>query len=892
MPYQIKCDDLVLYDVRDEDLTLKNPKCKLAVNTVGEASFTILANHPCYNDLKKMISVFEINQNGETIFRGRMTDYSKDFHNKKLVDLEGVMAFFNDSMIRPFVFPDDFLHLTEYKAEAEEGGNVVRFLLRWFIDTHNSQVEPFQRFKLGRVTVSDPNNTIVRSSEDYQKTWDAVKSALFESSLGGYLCIRYEADGNYIDYLADFTDENGERLRNSQKIAYGENLLDIQKDSDATETYSAIIPLGKGEDDTVLTIKWLEDGKITDDIVKVGDTLYSISAVAKYGWIYAPVSETTWEDVTVLENLQVRGLNFLEQNAIKIRETVTITAVDLNLADKEIETFRIYRYIGVESKPHDHTGEYPLSELDIDIENPKNTKITVGESKKVLTDKTNDIAHKLDNIEKHYAKNEVLRNEIINTRTLIEQTDENIKFFVAQDYISQLAFDTYKRTTSAEMALKIGRNDKNEVVGIINFVANQVTIQSDYFTLSANGEVELRKGGVGNLRLSNGELTASDGVCTTTVGANKVRTARKDNYVDRSTVLRDGRFEVYLNSSTDNHPVFGVLYFKGAEYFLMFDKDNGDENGYYPLVAFKPSPTGDVWIPEYSVAYAPDVGRLYMERDDNGGEVLGYKIYYCVSATGTIPDSPEAVYFKDFTGDPSVTHWSEDVSTDEEGWIFWGVSVLYYDAAANQQESRILWDKTNYLYNELSMCDVRIYNGMTGAADHIAVNCYFTVADNEAPDSITLNSHERANLSIQNYAKVQITGNRKIHIVVDSGIEDLEIEYSPDQRVATFRQTKDITYVSIFAEENYYSEVEFVNTSTNAVILQYEATDGRIVTETLSEGEDYKAYIVNDSNVYLYSNNTEIYVSCDATVSYSNSCRSASYTQAPNVTTVTIEGAI
>ena len=29
MPYQIKCDDLVLYDVRDEDLTLKNPKCKL-----------------------------------------------------------------------------------------------------------------------------------------------------------------------------------------------------------------------------------------------------------------------------------------------------------------------------------------------------------------------------------------------------------------------------------------------------------------------------------------------------------------------------------------------------------------------------------------------------------------------------------------------------------------------------------------------------------------------------------------------------------------------------------------------------------------------------------------------------------------------------------------------
>ena len=54
--YQIKCDDYVLYDPRIDELMLLNPKCKLAVNTVGGASFTILAKHPYYDRLKKLNS--------------------------------------------------------------------------------------------------------------------------------------------------------------------------------------------------------------------------------------------------------------------------------------------------------------------------------------------------------------------------------------------------------------------------------------------------------------------------------------------------------------------------------------------------------------------------------------------------------------------------------------------------------------------------------------------------------------------------------------------------------------------------------------------------------------------------------------------------------------------
>lgn len=385
--YQIKCDGNVLYDPRDEDLIVQNPRCKLKVNTVGEASFTIFANHPHYGKLQKLKSIFEILQDNETIFRGRMTEDSNDFNNTKAIDLEGAMAYFNDSTVRPFKYPEDFMSDSGYLA-AVRSGNVVEYFLKWLIEQHNARVKDFQKFKLGTVTVSDPNNYITRSSEDYASTWETLKDKLFDSALGGYLCIRYEPDGNYIDYLSDFDKIN------AQRIEYGENLLDLSTETNASETYSAIIPLGKKKneinekstDKSRLTVADLPDGDLTDDLVKVGDTIYSKSAVEQHGWIEAPTVETTWDDVTDVRNLRSKGVEFMEQTATKVINTITVTAVDLHYSDAEIEAFRIYRYVYFESRPHSLADLFRLGELDLDLFNPQNTKITVGEEERSLID--------------------------------------------------------------------------------------------------------------------------------------------------------------------------------------------------------------------------------------------------------------------------------------------------------------------------------------------------------------------------------------------------------------------------------------------------------------------------------------------------------------------------
>lgn len=398
--YQIKCDEYVLYDPREDDLILTQPRCKLEVNTAGEASFTIYSDHPHYSKLRKKRSIIEILQDGEPIFRGRITNDTVDFDNVQNVDVEGVLAFFNDSVTRPFSFPGDFKKDEGYIA-ATEGGNVVPFFLEWLINQHNAQVDEFQRFKLGNVTVS--KDAFSRKNEDYTKTWDILRTKLFESTLGGYLCIRYEADGNYVDYLSDFDQVN------TQVIKYGENLLDLTNDSDASETYSAILPRGGlppmsdvGSDKVRVTLSELADGNITDDIVKQGDILYSISARNDYGFVCAPPSETIWSDITSAKDLLGIATEFLANQAAKVRNTLTVKPVDLHFSDADIEAFRIYRYVKVESEPHNHKGQYRLTQIDLDIENPQNTVFTFGDKPLTLIDlelsNRQDIENQITNI--------------------------------------------------------------------------------------------------------------------------------------------------------------------------------------------------------------------------------------------------------------------------------------------------------------------------------------------------------------------------------------------------------------------------------------------------------------------------------------------------------------
>lgn len=381
--YQLKYKNYILYDPRlsDEKLIVRDPSVKLAVSKAGEMSFTVDAEHPYLSNLRRMSGLVELLDGTSPIYRGRITSDIKDFYGAHKIETEGIMAVLNDSIIPPFNFPGDFKDDAAYKAAAASG-NVVEFFFRWILSQHNAQVTAEQQIKPGVVTVSDPNNYIARSSEEYATAMTTISDKLFKSSLGGNLLIRYENDGNYLDYYAALP------LTNTQTVEFAENLLDLSSETDGADIYTAILPEGKDG----LTIGNLPDGDLTDDLVKSGKIIYSKSGVATYGRITRHIK---WGDVTVDTNLRTKAKAALADNGLSMPETITCKAVDLGWQEG-IQHFRVGRMTALVSTPHGYSASYPLMELAPDILDPGNTQITLGATRRTFTGSQIDAVRKAE----------------------------------------------------------------------------------------------------------------------------------------------------------------------------------------------------------------------------------------------------------------------------------------------------------------------------------------------------------------------------------------------------------------------------------------------------------------------------------------------------------------
>lgn len=350
----IKNGEKQIYHPKNPYLRLINPKLTLEDNAAGSLSFKIYESNLNYETIRKLYPVISVLRNNKTIFKGRVISDTKDFYNGKSVEVEGQLAFLNDSYVDPF----------DFSGSPEE-------LFKMLIENHNSQVMEWQQFKIGIVTVTDPNDYIVRSSEFMLNTWDALKEKCFKSSLGGHIRIRYEEDGDYIDWLSDY------ETVSSQSIEFAKNLIDLSSTVDATETYTAIRPIGAEVDGKKIDISSVNDGF---------KYIVNEEKAKEYGIIYAPESESTWSDVTLPQNLLKKAMEKLYGTFITLKETYEIKAIDLNLTDEKIEALNICEYVTVMSREHNLNSNYLLSKADIYIAEPQNTVYYLGATKRTLSD--------------------------------------------------------------------------------------------------------------------------------------------------------------------------------------------------------------------------------------------------------------------------------------------------------------------------------------------------------------------------------------------------------------------------------------------------------------------------------------------------------------------------
>ena len=417
--YQVYCDGQLLHDPRLQEYQLLSPSLSLELNKTGSFTFTQYPNHPMAGLVQKLKSIIEVKKDGVVLFRGRPLSSKEGFYRQQDYTCEGELAFLLDSRVRPF----------------EMAGEVME-LFTYLINQHNEQVDETKRFQVGTVTVTDPNDYINRSNVTYETTWDILNTRLL-NTLGGYLWVRHEADGVYLDYLADFP------YMSTQRITFGENLLDYARTRDGSEIATALIPLGARLTDA--------DGKQTEERLTISDVndgkdyIYDQAAVEQYGWIF---TTQNWDDVTQAGNLKQKGLDALREK-IKTVDTIEMTAADLSQMDKSFDDFRIGQYVFVDSLPHGMDGEkFLVTKMALNLSDPSQNKLIFGRVKSSFTEETNrdhqtvgDLISRTEAIEGDYVTNDTVTSITEDVWTRIDQTAESIMSEVGSTYVTSEGFE-------------------------------------------------------------------------------------------------------------------------------------------------------------------------------------------------------------------------------------------------------------------------------------------------------------------------------------------------------------------------------------------------------------------------------------------------------------------
>lgn len=347
---QLFADNELVYSPFLDGYELQELTATVSAEKGGTAEIVMPPGHPAYDRFVSHRTVVTIYRADRLIFRGRALYPNDNFYGTRKITCEGERCFLRDAIVRPYLWTTD-----------------PETIFRELIALYNAQVDGFKQFKVGRVTVTDPND-YVRLEGENADTVSAVLDKLLERC-GGYITFTTnEAGEREINWLAT------RERRSGQVIEFGENLLDYSSSGENTDLATRVIPYGAKDETT--------GKRVTIESVNAGlDYVQDDEAIALRGTITAIVN---YDDVTVPANLLKKAKAELAVRKL-IVTSITISAVDLSDMDKDIDTFLVGDWVQVLSLPHGLNDDFSLVERKYDFLNPGADTITMGKQLVTLT---------------------------------------------------------------------------------------------------------------------------------------------------------------------------------------------------------------------------------------------------------------------------------------------------------------------------------------------------------------------------------------------------------------------------------------------------------------------------------------------------------------------------
>ena len=469
--YKIFSDGYIVYHPMLPESIIISGKLDLEVNKAGTLTFTIPESNPHYGMIALMKSIIELYDDDKLIFRGRPYAPNRNLYKNNEIICEGELAFFNDTYQEPF----------EYYGTVEE-------LFMNVIKQHNSQVTEEKQFKIGVINVT--NNTIegyiTRSSIDYLNTWQFIEDKFIEP-LGGYLHLRHEKDGVYIDYLEDLNFPSGQSVK--QCI----NLIDVSEEVASDDLATVIVPLGSkvmddegNETDKYTTIESVNAGKIY---------LSDAKGIDKYGYI---VKITRHDDITDPINLKKAGEVDLA-TSLGVTKTINLNAVDLSKAGYNVKPFAFGTYVPVKIENLDIDENMLIKKLSIDLLNPQSSNISLGSTKKSFTTDSINTNKTIGIVQNNLSHEKTIINQTINQiqremMSNLEQTEEYILSTVTDGYFSKEQTEELLSQMSTQIEQNAGAIEIRfeQLQKEVTEVGDTIVTQNQFIRLE-NGEIIIGK---------------------------------------------------------------------------------------------------------------------------------------------------------------------------------------------------------------------------------------------------------------------------------------------------------------------------------------------------------------------------------------------------------------
>ena len=465
---QIYTGGVLTNDSRLKDHSLLALSYTAGLNKAGTATLTMPPEHPSYNAYEPYKPVVTVYDDGNLVFRGRPLKPQDDALNRRTVTCEGERCFFRDAVMRPYL----------YQASPEE-------IFEDIIGIYNAQVEEDKRFVPGEVTVTDPNNYIRLESSKAEQVSDTIDTLV--QRCGGYIVFTTNDTGaRVVNWYAEVS------YQNNQTIDYGSNLVDFGRASENTELATRIIPYGAKDETTgdYLTIESVNGGL---------DYIEDTEAIQLRGIITKPVY---WDDVTEPQNLLQKAQAYLATSK-NLVTSLTLTAVDLAVIDKTLDTFKVGDLIRVRSGPHKLDDDFLLTDRTVDLLNKGSGTITLGKEMKTLTglsvagDKAGleELRTTERNIQTDYTLNiaaAIARAEQTMT-SLIEQTSEAIKTEVSETYATNGEVDEAVSTSMTQLSdsFTFTFNELKAVVDENDAAAREHIIEQEKYIRFKDGIITL-----------------------------------------------------------------------------------------------------------------------------------------------------------------------------------------------------------------------------------------------------------------------------------------------------------------------------------------------------------------------------------------------------------------